>query len=143
MTDPVTKKPTRRRKENKGRQPTSRLTINGRIKLQRRWWHASQDGSECPADSLLGAAGPTPGVVEMACRENEHASSFAAAAENQAIVPRRGFGEASPVPECRAPHTWRLYSPGRFWHAKAAIRTPRLFAARVWSDTSWPQGRCR
>ncbi len=82
MTDPVTKKPTRRRKENKGRQPTSRLTINGRIKLQRRWWHASQDGSECPADSLLGAAGPTPGVVEMACRENEHASSFAAAAEN-------------------------------------------------------------
>lgn len=59
------------------------MTINGRIRLCRRWWHAD-DGSECPADRLLSAPeeGPTRGVREMACRMNRDSSSFDKAAED-------------------------------------------------------------
>lgn len=73
-----------RRKRNKGRQRTSRLTINGRVELCRRWWHAPQDGSECPADRLLSPPeeGASPGVREMACRTNRDSSSFDKAAED-------------------------------------------------------------
>ena len=73
-----------KRKRNKGRQRTSRLTINGRIRLRRRWWHASQSGSECPADRLLSAPEEevSRGVREMACRMNRDSSSFDKAAED-------------------------------------------------------------
>jgi hypothetical protein len=56
--------------------------VNGRIKLVRRWWHDSQTGSVAPADEVVDrdAATITPGVIEMACRENLTAGSFAAAA---------------------------------------------------------------
>lgn len=62
------------------------LTINGRIRLSRRWWHAPQTGSVAPADDALDRQGATitPGVREMACRENQSAHSFAKAAENLA-----------------------------------------------------------
>ena len=75
-----------KRKANKGRQKTSRLTINGRVRLLRRWWFAEGEGSECPADGLLSPPTDTVtrGVREMACRENKDASSFAAAADNLA-----------------------------------------------------------
>src|SRR5882724_11452939 len=66
QVDPVTRQATNKRKRNKGRQLTSRLTVNGRIRLCRRWWHASQGGSECPADRLLSALedGVSRGVRE-------------------------------------------------------------------------------
>jgi len=69
---------------NKGRQPTSRLTINGRIHLCRQWWYGSQDGSVCPADRLLSSLeeSVSRGVREMACRLNGNSSSFDKAAEN-------------------------------------------------------------
>jgi hypothetical protein len=62
------------------------LTINGRIQLWRRWWHAPQTGSVAPADESADRQGATvtPGVREMACRENQGASSFEKAAENLA-----------------------------------------------------------
>jgi hypothetical protein len=62
------------------------LTINGRIQLRRRWWHASQTGSVAPADEVVDRHGATvtPGVREMACRENQGATSFEKAAENLA-----------------------------------------------------------
>jgi hypothetical protein len=62
------------------------LSINGRIDLQRRWWYASQTGSVAPADAAMNRQGEsvTPGVREMACRENQAASSFDKAAENLA-----------------------------------------------------------
>ncbi|MCC7421868.1 MAG: hypothetical protein IT428_16445 [Planctomycetaceae bacterium] len=70
-----------KRKRDKGRQSTSRLTVNGRVRLRRRWWHSPQDGSECPADALLSAeGGVTRGVRELACRTNRDCSSFDAAA---------------------------------------------------------------
>src|SRR5450755_3053590 len=77
---------TGRRLANKGRQNTSVLSINGRIDLQRRWWYASQTGSVAPADAAMNRQGEsvTPGVREMACRENQAASSFDKAAENLA-----------------------------------------------------------
>jgi hypothetical protein len=62
------------------------LTVNGRIRLWRRWWHASQTGSVAPADEVVDRRGETvtPGVREMACRENQAATCFEKAAENLA-----------------------------------------------------------
>ena len=62
------------------------LSINGRIQLRRRWWHASQTGSVAPADEVVDrqSATVTPGVRELACRENQGATSFEKAAENLA-----------------------------------------------------------
>ena len=62
------------------------LTINGRVRLVRRWWHAPDHGSVAPADDVLDRSGEslTPGVREMACRENQAAHSFDKAAENLA-----------------------------------------------------------
>jgi hypothetical protein len=62
------------------------LSVNGRIQLWRRWWHASQTGSLAPADEVMNRPGDTimPGVREMACRENQVATSFDKAAENLA-----------------------------------------------------------
>jgi hypothetical protein len=62
------------------------LTINGRIQLQRQWWHGVQVGSIAPADEILDRNGTTitPGVLELACRENLSATSFAKAAANLA-----------------------------------------------------------
>ena len=60
--------------------------MNGRIQLWRRWWHAPQTGSLAPADEVMNRPGDTimPGVREMACRENQGATSFDKAAENLA-----------------------------------------------------------
>jgi hypothetical protein len=82
----VTQQPVTKRKRNKGRQKTSRLTINGRVRLRRRWWHAPDEGSDCPADQFLSpqTESVSRGVREMACRENKDASSFEAAADNLA-----------------------------------------------------------
>lgn len=62
------------------------LTVNGRVKLWRRWWYASQTGSLAPADAVVDQRSETvtPGVREMACRENQSAPSFDKAAENLA-----------------------------------------------------------
>jgi hypothetical protein len=62
------------------------LTINGRIEVSRRWWHAPQECSLAPADEVLDrhSASITPGVREMACRVNQGATSFNKAAENLA-----------------------------------------------------------
>ena len=56
------------------------------MELKRRWWHSSQTCSLAPADELLDrtAGQVTPGVREMACRENQGATSFHKAAENLA-----------------------------------------------------------
>jgi len=77
---------TGKRLTNKGRQSRSVLTINGRIRLERRWWHGAQTGSIAPADEVLDRSGATitAGVLELACRENLSASSFEKAAANLA-----------------------------------------------------------
>jgi hypothetical protein len=67
------------------------LTINGQIKIVRRWWHGPQLGSVAPADAVVDRDGSTitPGVVEMAARVNLSATSFlraAAALERTAQV---------------------------------------------------------
>jgi hypothetical protein len=77
---------TGKRLANKGLQEKSVLTANGRIRLSRRWWYAPQTGSVAPADEVVDRQGETitPGVREMACRENQAATSFDKAAENLA-----------------------------------------------------------
>lgn len=60
------------------------LTINGRICLARRWWYSAATNSLAPADPMINRCGDTvtQGVREMACRENQGATSFDKAAEN-------------------------------------------------------------
>ena len=86
---------TKKRLANKGRQSHEVLTINGEIKIVRRWWHGPQLGSVAPADAVLdrGGATITPGVLEMAARVNLSATSFvraAAALERTAQVELSG-----------------------------------------------------
>ena len=50
IIDPVTKQPVTKKLGNKGRQPTTVLTINGSVKFVRRWWHSMEHGSVVPAD---------------------------------------------------------------------------------------------
>ena len=86
MINPVTNQPRKKRLANKGRQPTHVLCVNGRIVLQRRWWHSSVAGSTASADTLIDRRGQTVtcGVIEMAARLNNDGTSFAAAAQNLA-----------------------------------------------------------
>ena len=44
---------TGKRLADKGRQSRTVLTINGRIKTYRRWWHGSQAGSVVPVDAIV------------------------------------------------------------------------------------------
>lgn len=76
--DPATNK----RLANKGRQSHRVLTVNGDIRVVRRWWHGPQLGSIAPADAIIDRDGSTitPGVLEMACRVNLSATSFLRAA---------------------------------------------------------------
>jgi hypothetical protein len=89
--DPTTNK----RLANKGLQSHQVLTVNGEIKIVRRWWHGPQLGSVAPADAILDRDGSTitPGVLEMAARVNLSATSFvraAAALERTAQVKLSG-----------------------------------------------------
>lgn len=82
----MTQQPVTKRLRNKGRQDTHYLTINGRLRLCRRWWHSATSGSVAPADQYIDQPGQTvtPGVREMATRLNNDAGSFDRAAENLA-----------------------------------------------------------
>jgi hypothetical protein len=72
------------RQQNKGRQPYSVLTINGRIHLRRTRWHDPASGSCAPTDAWIDAAEATfsEGVREMCCRINQGSASFDKAAAN-------------------------------------------------------------
>jgi hypothetical protein len=78
-TSPATGKP----KRHKGKQAFSLVSINGQLRLRRIRWHCPSDGSDTPIDRLLDLAESTisEGVREMACRVNQHASSFRSASE--------------------------------------------------------------
>ena len=73
-----------KRLRNKGRQSSSVLTINGRIRLLRRWWYSPINGSLAPADQVIDGEQRTvsPGVREMACRLNNDSASFDRTADN-------------------------------------------------------------
>lgn len=68
---------------NKGRQTTSYLTINGRIKFSRSVFWNRRHGTVIPLDNWLGFGTDrySPGVREMCCREAS-SSSFRTAAED-------------------------------------------------------------
>ena len=113
---------------NKGRQSRSVLTINGRIRLQRRWWYGVQAGSTAPADGVLDRSGATitPGVLELACRENLSASSFERAAANLARTAQLTLSAEQLRREVEA--------AGR--HVAEAQETGRI-------DTAWKAEDCR
>ena len=73
-----------KRFRDKGRQARRVLTIIGRIKLVRRWWHSPTIGSTAPADAFIDPElhSVSPGVREMACRLNNDGTSFGKTAEN-------------------------------------------------------------
>jgi hypothetical protein len=72
--DPATHKPLK----NKGDEPRSTLTSNGRVSIRRRRWQGSAGGSVIPADALLDAAEATVslGARELCCRTNATGTSF-------------------------------------------------------------------
>lgn len=69
---------------NKGRQSRKVLTVNGRVKLLRRWWHAPDAGSLAPADEVIDPLmnKVSVGAREMGCRLNNDDVSFDRAAAN-------------------------------------------------------------
>lgn len=73
-----------KRLRNKGRQSRQVLTIIGRVKLVRRWWHSASAGSVAPVDSFIDPQlrSVSPGVREMACRLNNDSTSFDRTASN-------------------------------------------------------------
>src|SRR5476651_1054699 len=75
---------TQRTMKNKGRQDYTILTVNGRVRLWRRRWHSSGQGTITPLDPWvdLAEASISLGVREMACRLNGDGKSFDKAAEN-------------------------------------------------------------
>lgn len=77
---------TQKNKHNKGRQDFTILTVNGRVRLWRRRWHSSGEGTTTPLDGWLDAAEATIslGVREMACRLNGDGKNFDKAAANLA-----------------------------------------------------------
>ena len=66
VIDPLTKRLVTKRLANKGRQSTHVLTVNGRIVLNRRWWHSASEGSAAPADTFIARQSQTvtDGVIE-------------------------------------------------------------------------------
>jgi hypothetical protein len=80
--DPATQKT----KKNKGRQDYTILTVNGRVRLWRRRWHSSSQGTITPLDAWvdLAEASISLGVREMACRLNGDGKNFDKAADNLA-----------------------------------------------------------
>jgi len=69
---------------NKGRQSRKVLTVNGLVKVRRRWWHAPEVGSLAPADAVIDPQMNTVsvGVREMGCRLNNDGVSFKRTAAN-------------------------------------------------------------
>jgi hypothetical protein len=72
--------------KNKGRQDYTILTVNGRVRLWRRRWHCSGQGTPTPLDAWvdLAEASISLGVREMACRLNGDGKNFDKAADNLA-----------------------------------------------------------
>ncbi len=70
---------TGKRKRNKGKQPYTILTINGRIR-----WHCCEDGTSTLTDCLLDEAECTVshGAKELICRLNQSSASFRKTSEN-------------------------------------------------------------
>lgn len=72
-------------KINKGPEPRSTLSANGRVSVTRRRWHASGGaGGDSPIDRLLDGAEATisAGARELCCLLNRDAASFERAAQN-------------------------------------------------------------
>jgi len=69
--------------QNKGQQPTTHLTVNGRLSVCRTVYWSAQSGTVIPTDQWLGLTEHrvSPGVREMCCREALHCS-FEVAGDN-------------------------------------------------------------
>src|SRR4030042_5181499 len=75
---PPNSQTTGKRKRDKGRQPYTVLTVNGRVRLRRIRWHCSQEGASTLTDVLLDEAEATisQGTRELICRLNQSSASF-------------------------------------------------------------------
>ena len=75
---------TSRKKRNKGPEPRSTLTVNGRLILRRRHYHSVDEGSSTPSDDLLDAVHDTisQATRELCIQLNRASRSFGMTAEN-------------------------------------------------------------
>lgn len=127
---------------NKGRQSHRVLTVNGDVKIVRRWWHGPQSGSIAPADEILDRVGATitPGVVEMACRVNLSATSFvrASAALERTAQVRLSGERLRQVVEAAGRRVLKAQQDDTIsvtWHAEDCVITegPRGEKTRVYT----------
>jgi hypothetical protein len=86
LSPPPTHPETGKRLQNKGAEPFSTLTVNGRISLYRCRYFAKDVGSFSPLDDWIDPLhhSISHGVREMACRLNQGSRCFAKATENLA-----------------------------------------------------------
>lgn len=84
MIDRVTRQPCVKRFQNKGKQDKHVWTVNGCVRLSRRYWHSRQQGTYVPVEARVDAKEEnyTPGVREIACRLNNDGKNFDDTAEN-------------------------------------------------------------
>lgn len=75
---------TGKRKQNKGSDPRSTLSINGRVSLRRRHYHSKGEGTTTPGDDWLDALHATVSVAtrQLGCRLNRASRSFEMTASN-------------------------------------------------------------
>ena len=75
---------TSRKKRNKGPEPRSTLTVNGRLILRRRHYHSVDEGSSTPSDDLLDAVHDTisQATRDLCIQLNRASRSFQMTAEN-------------------------------------------------------------
>jgi hypothetical protein len=75
---------TGKRKRHKGKQFSTVLTSNGRVRVRRIRWHDRQEGSSTPIDAWLDEAERTvsQGARELICRLNQSSASFRKTADN-------------------------------------------------------------
>lgn len=78
--DPATKQ----KKQNKGSEPRSTLTVNGRVVMRRRRYYSEAQGSSTPSDQLLDAMNHTisQATLELCVQLNRASRSFAMTAEH-------------------------------------------------------------
>jgi hypothetical protein len=124
---------------NKGRQKYTILTVNGRVRLWRRRWHSSGQGTLTPLDPWVDVAEASIslGVRELACRLNGDGKNFDKAASNLARAAQvQVSGETLRLlVETEGKHVVRTQQSGQLpvdWSAADCLTAPGATRTRLY-----------
>lgn len=123
--DPATLK----KKQNKGRDQCSTLSVNGRVLMQRRHYHSPAEGTTTPSDDLLDAFHNTISLAtrQLCCQLNRASRGFEMTAENlkKAAQLSLSHDTVRQVVEADGKELLALSGSGRLgpnWHASQCKR---------------------